>query len=164
MKLPEVRKYANEITGLVKDRDNAQAAIDHITALMRAANSSGDRNQQLALEKQRSTFIKQSEAIEKELLSMSKARDFEGARQLQIDVSLRIDAAMKAYVEWRRMANEYEYSVTNNLFAPEPEPGQEPAGFTRIMADIELDRAKDAAELRAAFAGQIVPERPVLLL
>lgn len=164
MKLPAVRKYANEITGLVKDVDQAQQAIDHITALMRAADGAGDRNQQLAFEKQRAQMAKQQEAIEKELLSMSKARDFDGARQVQIDVSLRIDEAMKSYVAWRQAVQEYEYAVENGLFAPEPEAGQQPAGFTRAMADIELDKAKTEAELRVAFAGKIVPERAVVLL
>lgn len=162
--MPEVRKYANELAGLINERDSGQAAVDKITALMRAADTAGERNQQLQLEKQRAAFTKQVASLDQEILKATKARDFEGARQLQIDLSIRINAAMEAYVSWRKMINEYEYSVANGRFAPEPEEGKAPQGFTRKMADLDLEEAKAEAERRLAFAADAVPNRAVILL
>lgn len=164
MQLPGVKKYLSELTGLIQQYDQAQDATGQLTSLMRAADKGGDRNAQLGLEKQRSGIARQLEVVEREILESTKARDVEGARKLQIDLSLRIDAAMKAYVDWRRLVNEYEYSLQEGLFAPEPAEGEAPAGFTRLMADKELEKAKEQAEKRVAFAAAAVPERAVVLL
>lgn len=164
MKLPDIRKYANEVNSLINQRDRAQQAVEEITALIRAASDGKEHQTQLQLEKQRASFQKNVETLEKALLTATKARDAEAARQLQVDLSLRIDAAMEAYVQWRKMVNEFEYAVDQGGFAPEPEPGQPPTGFTRSMAELELDKAKANCENRVAFAGKIIPERSVVLL
>lgn len=164
MNLPSVRQYVNQLSGLLEQRDNAQATVDKITALMRAADGAGERQQQLQLAQQRGAFEKQLAALDKALADHTRRPDFEGARTLLIDITVRIDAAMDEYMKWRRMLGEFEWSVEQKLFAAEPEEGKEAAGFTRTMAEAELEKAKDRAETRVALAGRAVPDRPVVLL
>lgn len=164
MNIPGVRKYLNELGVLLRERDRGSAAVDETTALMRAADGIGDHNQQIQLSRQRAAYEQQVAALDKALAAHTCLADVEAARTLQLDLSIKVDLAMEAYIAFRRCVSQFEYDIEAGTFAPEPEAGQSPAGMTRSAAEAELDRAKAGAEKRVELAVRAVPDRPVVLL
>lgn len=163
MKITDVRKYQNELVALLTEHEKAQSAVDQITALMRAADAAGERQQQLQLQNQRQAYERQESVLAKAIEAHARA-DTEGARTLATDLSVRIDAAQKAFDVLRGMLAEFEFKVESGEFVPEPPEGEAPTGFTRAMAEAQLDQARARVDKRVELAVRAVPDRPVVLL
>ena len=163
MKVPAIKKYVNELSGLLAEVDQANATIDHMNAAGRTAEKSGERQAQLQIANQRAQVEKQRDALEREILEVTKKTDIEGARQLLLDIVVRLEAADKDFRRLRAMIADFEFGVSQGSFVDEPAEGEQAAGVTRSMYEKSLDEQRARVEARVQSASDLVPNRVVLL-
>lgn len=164
MNLPSVKQYATEIATLLGRVDEFQQGIHSLTAIARSAEASGNRQEQLQAVNQRAEIEKALIPVVRGLLDAARRQDVEAARTLVSDLSARIQLAEEDFTKWRRLLAQFEFEVETRGFAAEPEAGAVPNGFTRAMAEAELEKAKLRVEKRVELAARAVPDRPVVLV
>lgn len=164
MRIPDIKKYITELGALLAEHDQAESGVQQITAVLRAADASGDHQQELALVRQRQGMEKQLGDFAKAVSAHARTGDVEAARVLDLDLRIRVKSAMDDFNRLRAMLADFEFKVETSAFAPEPAEGQAPQGLTRAAAEAELDRQRTTVDKRVELASRLVPDRPVVLL
>lgn len=155
MNLPAVKDYTAQLGALIQRIDGGAQAISEATAIARASDQSGQRDQALQILQQRGRYEKQVAELTEALKDHARRPDIEAARTLHFDLAARIDLALEEYVRWRRALAEFEFDAGEGAFQT-PE--------SRAKAEEYLSKQKELAEKRVVYAAALVPERPVVLL
>lgn len=154
MNLQRVESFARELHAIISEADKAQQRIDQINGQLAITDKFNDLKQTKALSDQRAEVQRVQAQLAQVAAEKANRPDVEGARSLVGEIMVRVQLAQQEYGQLQAAMAEFEFQTTAGHLDTDQ----------RAMAEADLDRARQRVELRVKLAGDLLPNKSIVLL
>lgn len=133
----QIISWFQETATMVQNLAQFEEALAKTKANLDLAEQLNDGNQLMQLNNQLNQIQTAIDKVVPLVLDRTKTSSLENARQFITDLGYKIEQADQHYQQWRKTVVAFEYAVTANELAEDPEKGPTRAQYEEHMGKLE---------------------------
>lgn len=148
----QIESWVRQSKAMVDACGQVEAQVDQLIAHKQLTDATGNHAQTQQIEETLANTAAGLDKMLTVLLERTNSRDFEQAKQLVLDVELRVQQADLKHQEWRAKLAQFDLAVTNGAFADTAE-----TGVTRADAEAVVVKLHSRYDTAIQLASDAIP-------